>query len=165
MDNSPQVIARRASSFGTAAAEYARYRPDYPLEGIRWLLAPLTELLPGTTGTRVSAPTAGTESVGLMTVPVVDENARIDVAPLLAAAVGRPLVLAVRDLSRNAWMADAVSSIVAERPDAVVVELGLPYRRIDELAARGVTVVATYGASRVCSLAAAEALTGRRGEA
>ncbi len=132
----------------------------------RWgLLAPLAELLPGTTGTRVSAPTAGTESVGLMTVPVVDENARIDVAPLLAAAVGRPLVLAVRDLNRNAWMAEAVNSIVAERPDAVVVELGLPYRRIDELAARGVTVVATYGASRVCSLAAAEAVSGRRGKA
>jgi beta-N-acetylhexosaminidase len=130
----------------------------------RWgLLAPLAELLPGTTGTRVSAPTSGTESVGLMTVPVVDENARIDVAPLLAAAVSRPLVLAVRDLNRNAWMAEAVSAIVAERPDAVVVELGLPYGRIDELAARGVTVIATYGASRVCSIAAAETLSGRRG--
>jgi beta-N-acetylhexosaminidase len=128
----------------------------------RWgLLAPLAELLPGTSGTRVSAPTAGTESVGLMTVPVIDENARIDVVPLIAAAVGRPLVLAVRDLNRNAWMADAVSAIVAERPDAVVVELGLPYGRLEELATQGVTVVATYGASRVCSLAAAEALTGR----
>jgi beta-N-acetylhexosaminidase len=128
----------------------------------RWgLLAPLAELLPGTSGTRVSAPTAGTESVGLMTVPVLDENARIDVVPLIAAAVGRPLVLAVRDLNRNAWMADAVSAIVAERPDAVVVELGLPYGRLEELATQGVTVVATYGASRVCSLAAAEALTGR----
>lgn len=42
MDNSPQVLARRASSFGAAAAEYARYRPDYPLTAIRWLLAPLT---------------------------------------------------------------------------------------------------------------------------
>ncbi|HEU5425964.1 MAG TPA: glycoside hydrolase family 3 protein [Actinocrinis sp.] len=132
----------------------------------RWgLLAPLAELLPGTTGTRVSAPTSGTESVGLMTVPVVDENARIDVAPLLDAAVSRPLVLAVRDLNRNAWMADAVSAIVAERPDAVVVELGLPYGRVDELAASGVIVIETYGASRVCSIAAAEALTVRRGEA
>lgn len=132
----------------------------------RWgLLAPLADLLPGTTGTRVSAPTAGTESVGLMTVPVVDENARIDVAPLLAAAVGRPLVLAVRDLNRNAWMADAVSAMVAERPDAVVVELGLPFGQVDDLAARGVTVVATFGASRVCSLAAAEALCGRSADA
>ncbi len=43
MDNSPQVLAKRASSFGAAAAEYARYRPDYPLDAIRWLLAPLTE--------------------------------------------------------------------------------------------------------------------------
>lgn len=128
------------------------------------LLAPLAELAPGTTGTRVSAPTSGIESVGLMTVPVVDENARIDVVPLLAAALGRPLVLAVRDLNRNAWMADAVSAIVAERPDAVIVEMGLPYGRVDDLATRGVTVIATYGASRVCSFAAAETLAGRRGD-
>lgn len=125
------------------------------------LLAPLAELLPGTTGARVSAPTAGTESVGLMTVPVIDENARIDVVPHLAAAVGRPLVLAVRDLNRNGWMAEAVSTMVAERPDAVVVELGLPFGRVDELAARGITVMVTYGAARVCSLAAAEALAGK----
>jgi beta-N-acetylhexosaminidase len=132
----------------------------------RWgLLEPLAQLLPGTTGTRVSAPTAGTESVGLMTVPVIDENARIDTAPLLAAAAGRPLVLAVRDLNRNGWMAEAVGAIVAQRPDVVVVELGLPYGRIDALAAGGVTVVNTYGAARVCSLAAAEMLAGRTGRA
>ncbi|HET9898135.1 MAG TPA: class I SAM-dependent methyltransferase [Streptosporangiaceae bacterium] len=45
MDDSPQIIAKRAASFGTAAAEYARYRPDYPLAAIRWLLAPLTEAI------------------------------------------------------------------------------------------------------------------------
>jgi beta-N-acetylhexosaminidase len=127
------------------------------------LAAPIAELLPGSTGTRVTAPTAGTESVGLMTVSVVDENATVDVAPILAAGAGRPLVLAVRDLHRNVWMANAVDAIVAERPDVVVVELGLPYGRTDELVARGVTVIATYGAARVCGLAAAEALTGRQG--
>lgn len=128
------------------------------------LIEPVAELLPGTTGTRVTAPIVGTESVGLMTVPVLDEDARIDVGPVLAEAVGRPLVLAVRDLHRNAWMARAVDAIVAERPDSVVVELGLPYGRTDELVARGITVVATYGAARVCGLAAAEALTGRTAE-
>jgi beta-N-acetylhexosaminidase len=128
------------------------------------LIAPVSELLPGTNGTRITAPTAGTESVGLMTVPVVDHDARVDTAPILAEAVGRPLVLAVRDLHHNAWMARAVNAIVAERPDSVVVEFGLPYGRTDELVARGVTVLATYGAARVCGVAAAEALTGRRAE-
>jgi beta-N-acetylhexosaminidase len=125
------------------------------------LLGPMAETVPGTTGVRVAAPTSGTESVGLMTVPVVDQDARIDTGPLLAESVGRPLVLAVRDLDHNAWMARAVDAIVAERPDTVVVEFGLPYGRTDELVARGVTVVATYGAARVCGVAAAEALTGR----
>jgi beta-N-acetylhexosaminidase len=126
------------------------------------LIRPVSELLPGTNGTRIMPPISGTESAGLMTVPVVDQSARVDTAPILAAAAGRSLALVVRDLHRNPWMARAVDAIVAERPDAVVVELGLPYGRTDELVARGVTVVATYGAARVCGIAAAEALTGRR---
>jgi beta-N-acetylhexosaminidase len=149
----------------TTPAYVAEFSPQVSIAvdtSTQWgLLAPVAELLPGTTGTRVAPPVKGTESVGLMTVPVIDENALIDTAPILAAAAGCPLVLAARDLHRNLWMANAVSAIVAERPDAVVVELGLPYGRIDELAARGVTVLATYGASRVCGLAAAEALTAR----
>jgi beta-N-acetylhexosaminidase len=148
----------------TIAAHVVEFSPLVSIAvdtSTRWgLIAPLTELLPGSTGTRVTAPITGTESSGLMTVPVVDENATIDVAPILAAAVGRPLVLAVRDLHRNAWMANAVDAIVAERPDAVVVELGLPYGRTGELVSRGVTVIATYGAALVSSRAAAEVLTG-----
>ncbi|HEV2343812.1 MAG TPA: glycoside hydrolase family 3 protein [Actinocrinis sp.] len=126
------------------------------------LIRPVSELLPGTNGTRVMPPISGTESVGLMTVPVVDHDARVDTAPILAESAGRALVLAVRDLHLNRWMARAVDAIVAERPDAVVVEFGLPYGRTDELVDRGVTVVATYGAAWVCGIAAAEALTGRR---
>ncbi|HEY3611204.1 MAG TPA: class I SAM-dependent methyltransferase [Pseudonocardiaceae bacterium] len=33
--------ARRASSFGSQAAAYAEYRPDYPAELLAWALAPL----------------------------------------------------------------------------------------------------------------------------
>lgn len=33
------LIRRRARSFGATAAEYARHRPDYPPDGIRWGLA------------------------------------------------------------------------------------------------------------------------------
>ncbi len=40
-DGDPELKARRASSFGPSAADYARYRPDYPLEAIRWALEPL----------------------------------------------------------------------------------------------------------------------------
>jgi beta-N-acetylhexosaminidase len=128
------------------------------------LAAPVADLLPGTTSVRITAPTAGTESKGLMTVAVVDQNAAIDVAPVLTEAAGRPLILAVRDLNRNPWMANAVDAIVKDRPDAVVVELGLPHGRVDDLVARGVTVIETFGAARVCGIAAAEALTGRQAE-
>ncbi|HUJ08360.1 MAG TPA: class I SAM-dependent methyltransferase [Streptosporangiaceae bacterium] len=36
--------ARRASSFGTAAAAYAEHRPDYALAAIRWALEPIAGL-------------------------------------------------------------------------------------------------------------------------
>jgi len=130
-----------------------------------WSVAePLADLVPGTTGVRIDAPTTHVETVGLMSAPVVDEDAEIDVAPLLAAAAGRPLVLVVRDLHRNRWMDRAVRALLAQRPDAVVVETGLAYGRIDEIAAGGTAVVATHGASRACCAAAAEVLTGRVAE-
>ena len=121
--------------------------------GTTWGLAePMRALLPATTSSRVSTPTTHVEAVGLMRMPVVDQAAVIDVAPELAAAVGRPLVLAVRELQHNRWMRRAVDAIRAERPDAVVVEFGLP---------SGVADLCTYGASRVSGIAAAEYLTGR----
>jgi SAM-dependent methyltransferase len=36
-----EVWARRRSSFGTAAAAYAEFRPDYPAQAVRWCLAPV----------------------------------------------------------------------------------------------------------------------------
>lgn len=39
--------ARRAASFGAAAADYAQYRPDYAVDAIRWALAPVTEQATG----------------------------------------------------------------------------------------------------------------------
>jgi SAM-dependent methyltransferase len=38
----PQTHARRAASFGAAATDYATHRPSYPLDAIRWAMAPLT---------------------------------------------------------------------------------------------------------------------------
>ncbi|HEX4790134.1 MAG TPA: glycoside hydrolase family 3 protein [Actinospica sp.] len=117
------------------------------------LAAPLRELEPDTTSAVVQAPTTHVETIGLMVAPVVDQDAVVDVRGELAAAVGRPLVLVVRDLHRNPWMRRAVDTVRAERSDAVVVEFGLPHGEGADLC--------TYGASRVSGIAAAEYLTGR----
>jgi beta-N-acetylhexosaminidase len=120
-----------------------------------WGLAgPLAELVPGTTSARITAPTTHTETVGLIASAVVDQDAQVDVAAELAAAEGRPLVLAVRDLHRNLWMRRAVDAVRAKRPDAVVVEFGLPQGDVADLC--------TYGASRVSGIAAAEFLAGKQ---
>jgi beta-N-acetylhexosaminidase len=70
---------------------------------------------------------------------------------VLAAAAGRPLVLAVRG-ARSAL--DLVSEVLAARPDAVIVEMGVPAWTPPP----GTAYLATYGASRACAQAAAEAL-------
>jgi beta-N-acetylhexosaminidase len=101
---------------------------------------PLGVLLPGTTTVRL---TAGS----------VPDATRLDAAAL-APAAGRPLVLVVRDAHRHPWMADALRTLLAARPDAIVVEMGVPASRA------GQVHLATYGASRANGLAAAEALAG-----
>jgi SAM-dependent methyltransferase len=42
----PDDRQRRASSFGAAAAQYARFRPGYAEAAIRWCLAPVSEAQP-----------------------------------------------------------------------------------------------------------------------
>ncbi|MEV6985970.1 glycoside hydrolase family 3 protein [Sphaerisporangium sp. NPDC051017] len=100
---------------------------------------PLGKLLPGTTVTRVG-----------------EEEARAAVDEVLSGtAAERPLVVVVRDAHRHAWQTDAIVRLLAARPDAVVVEMGLPGRT--DL---GAVHIATHGAARVCGQAAAEVLTG-----
>ncbi|WBB69771.1 glycoside hydrolase family 3 N-terminal domain-containing protein [Micromonospora sp. WMMD812] len=96
--------------------------------------APLADLLPGTTTRRYAQPD----------VP----------ADLTAGVDGRPVVLVVRDLHRHDWMRAAVSRALVTRPDAVVVELGVP-----ELVT-GSVHLATHGATRASARAAAELLAG-----
>jgi beta-N-acetylhexosaminidase len=107
-----------------------------------WGLAePLGGLLPGTTTVRVTAEDT-------------EDGARLgEVA--LAPAAGRPLVLVVRDAHRHPWMVAALRMLLADRPDAVVVEMGVPAIR------SGQVHLATYGASRANGMAAAEVLAGR----
>jgi beta-N-acetylhexosaminidase len=73
----------------------------------------------------------------------------------LAAAGGRPLVAVVRDEHRHPWMAAALDTLLASRPDTVVVEMGVP-----QSAPRGALHIATHGAARVCGRAAAEIIAG-----
>ncbi|MER5395281.1 glycoside hydrolase family 3 protein [Streptomyces sp. NPDC002599] len=73
----------------------------------------------------------------------------------LAAAAGRPLVAVVRDEHRHPWMAAALDTLLASRPDTVVVEMGVP-----QSAPRGALHIATHGAARVCGRAAAEVIAG-----
>ncbi len=100
----------------------------------------LRELLPATTSVRL---TAG------------DLEGRPDKsAPVLAGAAGRPLVLVVRDAHRHPWIAETLTHALTVRPDAIVVEMGLP------ATITGGVHLATYGATRACGRAAAEVLAG-----
>jgi len=73
------------------------------------------------------------------------------VAGILTEARGRTLILVVRDAHRHPVAARAAELILAARPDAVLVEMGLPVWR----PAAG-SYVATYGAAHSNSRAAAE---------
>ena len=67
---------------------------------------------------------------------------------------GASLVLVVRDLHRHADHRNAVEALLARRPDAIVVEMGVPSCR-----PQGATsYIATNGAARVCAEAAAEVM-------
>ncbi|MFC8008166.1 glycoside hydrolase family 3 protein [Streptomyces olivaceus] len=97
--------------------------------------AELRRLLPGTETGSFSGPDAGAEA--------------------LAAAGGRRVVAVVRDEHRHPWMAAALDTLLAARPDTIVVEMGVPRAE-----PRGALHLATHGAARVCGLAAAEAVVG-----
>ncbi|WP_188194472.1 glycoside hydrolase family 3 protein [Nonomuraea sp. SYSU D8015] len=101
---------------------------------------PLARLLPGTAVTRLAA--------GQATGAVLER--------LLVEAAGRPLVIVARDAHRHAWQGEALRHLLSARPNAVVVEMGLPAR--SDL---GAVHIATHGSARVCGQAAAEVLTGR----
>ncbi|MGW5153840.1 hypothetical protein ACWEPN_00005 [Nonomuraea wenchangensis] len=62
-------------------------------------------------------------------------------------------MLVVHDAARHAWVRDVVDEAVAARPDAIVVDTGIPGPPV------GAAHVATHGISRVSAQAAAERLT------
>lgn len=74
----------------------------------------------------------------------------------LAAAGERRIVAVVRDVHRHPWMDAALGTLLAARPDTIVVEMGVP-----QSPPRGALHIATHGAARVCGRAAAEVIAGR----
>ncbi|WP_329174889.1 glycoside hydrolase family 3 protein [Streptomyces sp. NBC_01477] len=97
---------------------------------------------------------AGTETA---TFRAADAGGPDFLAGVLGAAGGRRIVAVVRDVHRHGWMAEALSGLVAARPDTVVVEMGVP-----QAPPCGSLHVATHGAARVCGEAAAEAIVTAR---
>ncbi|WP_307729858.1 glycoside hydrolase family 3 protein [Acrocarpospora macrocephala] len=65
----------------------------------------------------------------------------------------RPLVIVVRDAARHGWIQELLGEALRARPDAVVVEMGLPGPPA------GAVYVATHGNSRASARAAARWLT------
>ena len=74
----------------------------------------------------------------------------------LKAATGRSLILVVRDAHRSPATRSLVTAVLAERPDTILVEMGLPYWQPPAGAYQA--YLATYGASRANAQAAAELL-------
>ncbi|MBP2405055.1 glycoside hydrolase family 3 protein [Streptomyces syringium] len=103
---------------------------------------PLRELRPGATSVRLAQPDLAADA------DLLDRTA-------LTPATGRPLVVVVRDAARHAWMSDALTHLLAGRPDAVVIEMGVPGST-----SPGAVHLATHGATRVSGQAAAELLAG-----
>ncbi|MCO8276964.1 glycoside hydrolase family 3 protein [Actinoplanes sp. TRM 88003] len=102
--------------------------------------APLDELRPGTTSVRLTEDDLGPDPV----------------TTVLDGSAGRPLVLVVRDVHRHAWLSAVLTDVLAQRPDAIVVEMGVPETVL------GAVHIATYGATRACGRAAAELIAGTR---
>ncbi|MFD9502819.1 glycoside hydrolase family 3 protein [Streptomyces sp. NPDC060035] len=110
-------------------------------DGVPWGLGPaLTALMPGTLR---------------ITLPALTPYDPAYAGRILAEAAGRPLVLAVRDAHRRPAVREWLRALLARRPDAITVELGVPQPGL------GGVRINTHGAARVCGQAAAEILAGR----
>jgi beta-N-acetylhexosaminidase len=95
------------------------------------LISALTRQWPETTGSRVTGP------------------------PMPSPMPDRPLVIAVRDAHRHPWVTATLQALLAIRPDATVVEMGLPYGEVPQCRC----YITTFGATAVSSLAVALVLT------
>ncbi|MEV0601097.1 glycoside hydrolase family 3 protein [Streptomyces sp. NPDC050315] len=97
----------------------------------------------------------GTDTGGYSAARAAETGTPEMVSNVLHEAGDRRIVAVVRDVHRHPWMAEALTALVAARPDTVVVEMGVP-----QAPPTGALHIATHGAARVCGRAAAEVITG-----
>ncbi|WP_427920058.1 glycoside hydrolase family 3 protein [Streptomyces sp. cg40] len=141
------VAARRALTVTGAEAFTPLTEPPYVA-----LLAPVANIAVGDetpwgVGAELTRTLPGTETGSFAGEAAGDA--------VLEAAGARRIVVVVRDEHRHPWMAAALDTVLAARPDTVVVEMGIP-----QAAPRGALHIATHGAARVCGRAAAEVVAG-----
>ena len=84
------------------------------------------------------------------------QTAASNVDAVIAPFADRPLVVVLRDAARHEWQQRSARELVSLRPDAVVLETGVPGWLPDGAAA----TIETHGASRASLTAAAELLRG-----
>jgi beta-N-acetylhexosaminidase len=89
----------------------------------------------------------------MVRVPAGGPRAARLVAQALAGAGGRSVIAVVRNAHRAPAVQELISLLLSQRPDAIVVEMGLPVWQPP-----AGTYLATYGASRTSGQAAAELL-------
>jgi SAM-dependent methyltransferase len=111
--------SRRAASFGTAAEDYARHRPDYPVAAIRWALEPIAR--PAGRPVRILDLGAGTGKLTAQLAGLAADGSRLDVVavepdphmlaelrrnlPGVTAAEGRAETIPLPDRSVDAVLA------------------------------------------------------------
>jgi beta-N-acetylhexosaminidase len=114
-------------------------------------LSPHSSMASGVIPWGVAEPLAGR---GARVTKFEHRHGRIELAPIVRKAAGHSLVLTVRNLHRHEWQQQAAAALLDARPDAVVIEMGLPACR----PAGASAYIATSGAARVCAMAAAEVM-------
>jgi len=158
------VAGVRASAQGTAAAAHvgliaarraARYSgpPLPPGEPLAVQLVPPQNVAVGAVPWGL-APWLPEASLRPVSTGAAAADLRRALDEALAAAAGRPLIVVVRDAHRHQAARADVSGLLAVRPDAVVVEMGLPVWRPPTASG----FLATYGAALTSGRAAAEIL-------
>jgi SAM-dependent methyltransferase len=90
--------ARRGSSFGAVAASYAEHRPDYPLDAVRWCVAPAGRDI---SSLRVLDLGAGTGKLTAMLAQLGSDVTAVEPDPAMLAELRRGLP-SVRALSGTA---------------------------------------------------------------
>jgi beta-N-acetylhexosaminidase len=99
----------------------------------------------------VAAPLAAR---GVRVTAIEVDPAASDLEVLVDRSSGQSLVMVVRDLHRRPEQTRLIDALLARRPDAVLVEMGVPGCR----PAQARAYVTTHGSARVCGEAAAELL-------